>query len=370
MAIKDYDIKVRDLNDNFVGMIDQFDVLDIRLRFNAVGSWMVQSTRADSALLGFGGGVSIQRNDATITSGPLTVVKRKWNRRGGNIQKSFGNDDNIWLRRRWASPEPSGPPYTNDSHDEEADVAETVMKEYVDVNVGPNANVDRQELTIEADAATGDSISMRARFDLLLDLLQSSAIKGGGLGFQVVDKEFQVFTPTDRTGTIVFSEEYQNLEEYEYTVKAPQANYVLAAGQNEGVNRDFQESGDSASIITYGRIERFIDQRQLATDAELLASVNEELDAAGDEFSYTFLPISIMGMELKDDYWLGDKITVVIDGVTIQDIIREIRIKVDRKNGERITPIVATDKLRPGFFSQLARQNKQVEARILNLERR
>lgn len=238
---------------------------------------------------------------------------------------------------------------TGQEFDERAGKAETVMKEYVDYNLGPNAHVDRADVvTIENDLASGTDVIEKARFEILLDLLQKIGIDGGGLGFKVVqddtDLEFQVYTPTDKTSEIVFGKDLGNLPKAKFVYKRPKANYIFAGGDGDGIDRVLFGKGDSASISTHGRVEKFVDDGRSDGGVELEITANERLDVDGEMTNLELTPIDLPNMTYGEDYELGDKVKVKIRGVAIEEIIREIRIKITA-NETIIKPYIGSSKI-------------------------
>lgn len=347
--IRSYRIFVRDSGRNRVAEISEYYSLTMTLRFNRVGGWILKAN-ADAAglsLLTFGGGLVVTRNGTTILSGPLRRRVRVWDVKEDSLVAS-GPDDLIWITDRLALPVVTGPPYTASAYDVRTAVAETAIKQYVDFNAGPSANSQRRVsgLTIQATAGTGASVTGRARFVNLLELIQELALAGGGLGFRVVPSgtnlEFQVYTPADKTATVFFSETFGNLESFDYDDLAPEMNYVIVAGGGEGTARVFEEMGDSASIIKYGRIEMFRDRRDTSDAAELRQTGNEELDDKAQHIHLKTKVLDTDAIAFGTDYNLGDRVTVMVDGVAFAETVREVKITLTPDKGEEIEPVICT----------------------------
>lgn len=372
-----YKIYVRDKSLTLIGEIDDFKSLNLVCRFNGVGTWLIDLP-ADSdmalALTQPQAGIIVVRDGLTLLSGPRLKPYRKWNK-DENILTVSGVCDNVWLQRRLALPVVTGPPYSGSEYDVRSGVAETVMRQYVDYNAGPNANTERQVtgLTLAADGAIGSSITGRARFNVLLEFLQSLAIAGGDLGFKIAQAgsglEFQVYQPTDKTATAVFSAGLGNLEGFEYSEEDAELNYVYCGGGGEGTSRTFAEKGDSTSIIDDGRIEFFKDQRNTTDPTELTQAIDEELAQKAEKTSLGISPIDTQAVSFMTDYQLGDKVTVIVDDTSIQDVVREVSISITNE-GEVIKPLIGVPgSIRPEV-SNVFRQLRELKARINNLERR
>jgi hypothetical protein len=358
------------------GQIEDFRSLQMQLRFNRTSTWLLELD-ADSpavALLGRTDGLIVERDGATLLSGPVTSRERTSEAESQTVTVT-GVDDTVWLERRLALPVPSGPPYSTVAYDDKSGAAETVLRYFVDRNLGPSATVARrlQPLTLAADLGRGSTVRGRGRFHTLLELLQPLALTGGDLGFRIVQVdsalEFQVFAPDDRTGTAVFSEQMGNLAGFTYSESAPPADYVYVGGQGEGTTREFVEGGTQADIDVYGRIELFKDRRDAEDLATLEQARAEALAEAQAPTSLSISPIDTDAVAFGVEYGLGDRVTVVIDGEVIQDVVREVDLKLTSE-GEALAPVVGT----PGASSpralELFAKQERLSRRISPIERR
>ncbi len=368
----EYKIYIRDKQRKRVAEVDNYANLQAVLRFNDVGTWTLtmEAGTTPANLLSWGGGIVLHRDGVAKFSGPVRKMERRWNA-NENVLIASGFSDEIYLNDRLAYPVPGGPPYTSQAYDVRTGAAETIMKQYVDYNAGPNANTERRVsgLTLQTDAGLGSSITGRARFQTLLELLQKLAIQGGGLGLRIVDLEFQVYQPEDKTGSIVLSKELGNLKEHYYHLQAATGNYGICGGDGEGVSRAFEEGGDSESIVRYGRIETFIDQRSTADSDELQQAVAEELEKNAEKMGLTLVPIVIPNMEFYEDYDLGDQVKVMVDGEAVTETIREAHLTLTSENVS-ITPFIGSEGVR--MYEELAalfEVKRQLARRISNLER-
>ncbi|GGM64043.1 hypothetical protein GCM10012275_38210 [Longimycelium tulufanense] len=375
-------IYVRDADRNRVALVEDYQTLTLIRRFNAVGTWELdidQRTAPASQLATAGYGIEVVRDDGstltTVLSGPVDHRARVRDLRRNRLRLT-GVDDMVWLARRLAHPEPatSSPPYNTNAYDVRTGTASTILRQYVDVNAGPGALTPRQVdgLTLAADPAVGSSVTGRARWQNLLELLQKLALAGGDLGFQVVqsgtDLEFSVYQPEDKTGTVHFSEDLGNLVGFSYEVRGPKASYIYVGGGGEGTARTIREGQDSTDVATWGRNETFVDRRDTTDTGELDQEITETLDTSGVETRLELEPIDLDGQTYLTHYDLGDKVTVVVDGVTITDIVRAVRIELTPEGPQKVMPDITTpdptDVL--GLFRRLA----AAEGRISNLERR
>lgn len=374
----DWTIYLRAPDLSRVGVIEDFQGCDVVARFADVGTWALDlDARAPLAqqLTQPGYGVELVRDGTVVLSGDMRYRKRSRDGAKSRIMVS-GYDDNVWLARRWAHPQPAttAPPYNAQAYDVRTGQASTIMGEYVDVNAGPGAIVVRRVvgLALAADPTIGTTVTGRARWQPLLQLLQELAVAGGGLGFHLrrsgATREFSVYQPADLTGSVRFSTELGNLASYEYESEAPTANYVAVGGGGEGTARTIREGQDPQSVVDWGRIEDFKDRRDTTVDAELDQEITKSLGETAGTYGLTITPIETDHLRYLVDYDLGDQVTAVLDGEPIRDVIREVRIKLSPDGPQQYRPAIGT----PGRAEVLRifRRLRATDTRLTNLERR
>lgn len=360
-----------------LGEIDDFRSLTAPLRYNRTSDWQLELD-GDSPgveMLSLTGGLIVERDGATLFSGPVVGINRKREGSRSTVTVS-GFTDTVWLERRLAAPVTAGPPYTAAAYHTVNGVAETVMRTYVNDNLGPGAVADRRlvRFALAADGLRGTTVKGSARFGSLLELLQGLALAGGDIGFRVVQSgealEFQVYQPADKTSTAVFSVEFGNLRGYEYQQTVPSATYAYVAGEGEGTARVIVEGGDATAITDYGRFETFRDRRDTSDVPTLEQQRSETLDEMQAKTALSISPIDTDAVTFGTHYNLGDRVKVVIDGVAIQDVVREVLLTVTSDRGEVLTPVLGTPGASsprvPELFDAVRRQAR----RLSHLERR
>ncbi len=406
----DYRLYIRDSSLRRIAEVGDYQKLDLVLRFNEVGSWALDMPGdSDPAqLLTWGGGLIVTRDGAPFYSGPVEKLNRRWNAKENTLVAS-GPDDLVYMKRRLALPVPGGPPYTSQAHDVRTGPAETVIKAYIEANVGTGATADRQVtgLTVAADTALGTSVTGRARFHNLLKFCQELALAGNDIGFRVVQVgtalEFQAYQPSDKTRVAIFSPGLGNLLAYEYTAEAAEANYVYCAGGGEGTARTIAEDGDDDSIERYGRVEMFRDRRDTTETAELAQTIDEELARNKQRVKLTLTPIDTPSLAFVGDYALGDLVTVILTEEvevalalayfiqggafpagwddeagqsvvrrvsTIQDVVREVRLTITPKDADVLRPTLGTPESQYANLLGLFDTVRKLNGRVSNLERR
>ncbi|WP_129692312.1 siphovirus ReqiPepy6 Gp37-like family protein [Gottfriedia acidiceleris] len=378
-----YELYVRDQYFNRVAVIQDFQSFEAIIRFNAPGTWVLElptNCEAAKELVKKKSGIVVYKDGKPLLSGPVTGRNRKWS--GGQDKLTVnGFDDMILLQRNLALPRNNIFPFTYRDYDVRTGKAETVMKAFLNANIGANASSERRvEITTQADTGLGFSVTGRARYHTLLELFTSLALVGGDLGFRIVQKnnalEFQVYKPTDKSKIAVFSPLQGNLLEFEYSTEDPEANYAIVGGGGEGKDRIILEKADSESISNYGRIETFLDRRDTSDTVELTQSLDEELSSKSEKMSLSITPIDTEMLAFGADYNVGDIVSVILadaNDITnvqkITDVVREIKLSLNQ-DGSLVVPTLgtpdATSKKASGIFTRL----EKFHDRISHLERR
>jgi microcystin-dependent protein len=388
MDISDIVVEVRDSALNRVGQIlpNYLVGLEAVLRHNKVGGWkidlpathpMVESLRQP------GSGIIVTTSQGVLISGPTTkstLVQDSSDPEG--YWEIEGVDDSVVLLERLAYPDPT----TNDvttqasAYDVRTGVAETIVKAYVNANIGPGAVVEREisTLTIGTDLARGDTVTGSARFDTL-ESLCSSLLKTSNLGFNVLQAGnglvFDVYQPVDRAAEIRMDVFNARLEKSEYSYTRPGATRVIVAGQGTGVDRTFVERSSTESVAaetTWSRrIEVFKDQRNTNDTAELQQAGDEILVEQGSTVEgVSVSPSDDQTMRYGVDWNLGDTVTVVAGSVEVSRVVTEVAIVVT-DSGVKVGATVGNSDAASSkdTVSVLASNQSNQEERISNLER-
>jgi len=208
--------------------------------------------------------------------------------------------------------------YAGSSGATKSGAAETVIKEFVDEQIGPSAPAGDQVsgLTIEADGAGGDAVSISRSYRNLMEVCQEIAAIGGG-DFDVVGngdgawqfKWYDGQLGTDRRTTIVFATGFGNMENPRLTKYPATANYVLVAGQGEGTDRQWEERPTSGAPTGIDRRTVFRDARDTSDSSTQQARGDAELDAGKASNELTFGVIQTERYQYGEHYELGDLVT-------------------------------------------------------------
>lgn len=268
----------------------------------------------------------------------------------GQTWRFSGFDLLDWLRRRVVG---------STTAVAKSGAAETVIKAYVEENLGATAGAGRvatdelaggKTFTIEGDLARGATVeysAQRSTLDRVTadlcrqgGLLQSISIVAGGLKYSVRE-------PTDRTTSsptpaTIFSVNLDNAsgigwrEGYRSVINA-----MVVMGAGTGDTRTVRTVTDAMSISTDFRREGTYEAKAATTNDQLdaigAAEIERQLSAA---VAAEVIPItSSPNARYRVDWDMGDDVTVAIPvaGVTAIDRrIASVTVRLDQQ-GERIT---------------------------------
>lgn len=385
MRLDDLTIEVRNSALQRVGQLTPDNLVGFNavLMKNAVGSWKVSlpvGYALAEELRKPGAGIIVTAAGQTLISGPVMSImtNRSQDDPVGTYEIS-GVDDSIVLSERLAYPTPTTADVTAQTvaYDVRTGPAETVIKAYVNANIGPSAPAARRidELTIQTSAGLGVSVDGSARFETLQDLLTGFADLAG-LGFtieQVGDVlQFQVYEPVDRSGYVRLDLDNGRLTRSDYAYSTPKLTRAIVGGQGEGELRDFIErtSADSleAEALWGRRIEQFVDYRSATDVAELEQSGDKELVTNGKTFvSVDVLPSDDQTMLFGVDWNLGDRVTVVVGSTELVAVVEKVALLIS-EDGVRIGATVGEPR-GLGYENQIVNAQKDQVLRVSKLER-
>lgn len=369
-------LEIRDAAGTVVAACEDYTAFTGSIRYNDVGAWTVTlplTSASAGLLLTPGYGIQFTVNDVLVLSGMALTADGDTGDGVGQVTIS-GADDMLVLADRLASAQPATAtqPYSVSAYDARTGVAETIIKQYVNLNAGPGAVAARQwpGLTIAADDAQGTSVKGNARWGRLLDVAAELA-RAGGLGLSCVGLVFDVTVPEDLSATVEFSEQRGSLGRVAFSQQAPGSTYVYVGGSGEGAARTFYEQAATESLAAgWPRRERFRDARD-TTDAVVLAQrAVEELGADVDatKLGLTIEAIDAPGCRWPADYQVGDLVTVVTPwGVTLTRRVTGLQVALSAETGTTITPTLGV--LAPETPTALAALSAQAR-RLARLETR
>jgi hypothetical protein len=365
-----YHIEVRDPALRRIGLIDTWLKLDFIVRFCQAGTWqlLVRDGTVQSALLQRGGGIAIYQDGVAepVLTGQIESFERWWTveqHTGPGSVYVAGRCDNQLAYRRLAFPEPGRPisqQYTGrDTRPAKGPAGQAVWWE-LEHALGASALTDRQVPGVEIgpNPQLGDEVTDSLRFDVIGSKLEEWC-KAKKVGYRFVwdpdsrKVRLRIFTPQDKSKRVRFSPSLGNLRQYTWTLSAPQVTRAVVACQGEGKDRYLYQKIDAEAEAEWGmQVEQFIDRRDLplktdpatgqpmkaktdTTDAEFEDAKKAVVEAADSALkegerngNFQVYPIDTEQCAFGRDYFVGDIVTVAVDGQEYVDVVREVSVSV------------------------------------------
>lgn len=241
---------------------------------------------------------------------------------------------------------------TGTGYDVQTGPAETVMRHYVNINAINPADYTRIVPFLSlapVDGGRGGATKQSARFDVLTDLLESICA-ASGLGYRGRwswdDRRlyFEVLRGVDRSDSVKLSPALGNctIKGYnESTNLAP--SVAVVAGQGEAADRMVVDVGKEAGLCGLARRERFVDARDLTSEADLRQRGAEKLAEDGDTTTLEIEYIQTAMYRYGEDFDLGDIVHVEYPDIASMDArIVEI-VEEYAREGERLTLVLGTE---------------------------
>lgn len=352
MLLEDITIEVRDKDLQRVEPIlpDYWTDVFLLPQLRRQGRWsMTLPTEIDAcvALREPGAGIVVTGPTGVLISGPVDSRVRKQSTRDprGTIQFS-GVDDNVLLADYLAWPDPANDAEAQTvAYDARSGPGETVIRAYVNANIGPGARAERRavgllasHLQMQADGGRGGTVYGNARFDQLGPFLEPLG-KLADIAYRIVQiddhLELEFWVPADKTKEIRLDIANDGLTSTEQAIAAPLVTDGFALGQGEGAARQVvagtNADATEARIAWGRRIERVKDQRNTDVLAELEQAVAEMLvDDGKTRFSTKVTLNDVVDAEYQVDWGLGDRIATVVDGEEIPEIVTGAGIGISK----------------------------------------
>jgi microcystin-dependent protein len=378
-------VEVRDKTLARVGSITpEYRQMKIVPRVNDVGTWELtlpgEHPMVD-ALMTPGSGIIVTQitgpsTTRVLMSGPTSAPTFVRNRDNPDGLLTFsGVSDSIIAADAVAYGDPANLSTAQTvANDVRTGNAETIMRAYVNANIGPGAIASRktqmrQYVALATNLNRGPSMTKSPRFQNLLELLQEIAIYSSltfrfvQIGSQIV---FEIGAITDRSALVRLDIETGTLDSEQIQQVPASATRAIVAGQGEGTARVIVErtSTDSAAAETnWGRvIERFLDARDKSVTAELQQQGDEFLIANGAvDYAIKATASDSQTMRYGIDWVEGDIVAVIVDGGE-QDVNVVSAAIVDGPDGVLVGMAV-------GDIAKMERSTT-TEQRVDNLESR
>lgn len=272
-----------------------------------------------------------------------------------------GPDINDLLRRRIVAA------YAGSSQASKAGNADNLMKAVVRESIldsaapVPTAGTRVwSNLSVAADVSLGPSITKSFPWDKLLttsnqgvlaQLAMAAREAGTEVFFDIVPNvvaansitfQFQTFTGQpgqDVSSRVTFDQQSGNMDdpslEYDYS---EEENYIYAAGQGEGRNRNVQQVYDSARYnqSIWGRIEGFADARNQSSDNGVREAGRAKLNEGRPRIRFAAKPVDTAGTRFGVDWDFGFRVGARYLNRQFESIIRAVTIAVDENGQESV----------------------------------
>lgn len=294
----------------------------------------------------------IERNGQILVAGPIEYTALNWSAQDhgfdgvGDLTVRFAEDLAL-IAGRLSYPNPALAATAQDvAKWIRTDIPEVLMRSLVNDNCGPGALPARRipRLVLGPTSGVGGSVAWSTRFQPVTDDLRAiSMLAGGRVGFRTqqvgANIEFQVYAPTDRTGSTWFSRSMGNLLSMQHEPEAPKANVAIGGGRDAGVGRVIVERGTPGD---WWRLETFVDAAGADNLDQLNAACDEELAGTAEVQRLAVVAADIDGQRYGEDYNLGDLVAVEAypGRPDVPDIVAAVEIDVAPDNGESIRPII------------------------------
>lgn len=366
-----YRVEVIDRDLKRIGEIDTWISLNITVRLSQEGIWqlLIKDGTEQAELLQRGGGVIIWQEGVSkpLLSGQIDTFQKYWTKvqhTGPGSLFVSGKCHNSLAYRRLAFVDPSKPVSqqylaSGATRTVKAQKGPLIYNELLKA-LGPGALSDRRVSGVTlTSAAIGDSVSDTLRFDSLGNKFEEWC-KNRDIAYRLIANadtqkiDLEIFKPRDRSKDIRFSPELGNLTEYIWTLSAPKVTRAIVGCAGEGKDRYLKQKIDTVSEQEWGmQIEQFVDRRDIQvltdtatglpkkaeptmTDADF-TTAKEAIDdalttalAEGEkDGNFQIYPIDTESCLFGRDYFVGDIVTVAVDGQEYSDVVREVTISVD-----------------------------------------
>ena len=354
-----------------------FDIssLDIVEKLNDSGSWVIKSKTADRCPFQAGDGIIVFCKGDYYYSGVLKKIEETFDGWSGLYEwTASGASDLDYLTRRVVYPDPVEGHTDQSGYYIDTGLISEVVKRLIDKNLGIEAMDSRVEPMIEGTRIDdiGNQVAIEIRFENLFDCIvrmleeQVMTIRCGW-DYENEKVFYQIYDSKDLSGMLLFSSSLNALQTMDYSLKSPDGNYVISAGEGELTARSFAYAENEASVTKWGRIEYYHDMRS-TEDADLQTDADTTLaDISDAEEGYSGEMVAGQSMpQYRKDWNLGDFVAVAHRSeVMVQRVLQvETNISV---NSETIKPTIGT--IPEGKIHEIFREIKRLKSDVAQLQR-
>lgn len=301
------------------------------LRRNGVSTFKIEVDGNDPMSSRFEEGRRVVIQDAGIQylAGPVESVTDDWDAGIRDISLTGSSDMKI-LSQRVTLPNPAAAAtaQTVDAYYKRSGNAGEVITELVRLNAGQGALASRRSPLTVATSSAGRSVTVNSRFKPLLEEVQALAT-AGEVTFQTRQAGrgivFEIVETKNRARAVRLTTRNGGILSYSLSREAPTVTDVIVAGQGEGTARTIRHvTGNASDWGTYAEV--FQDRRDTDDSAELTQAGEETLADGQEKVSATFEASDTGLRRFGRDFWLGDTITLDLDGVTVTDLVQSAEI--------------------------------------------
>lgn len=374
------DIFVLDKNLKKICIIDKYESLIWANRYDTIGDCEIKIVASIDNLKMFQEGMYLARDDDDMVC-RVEKIQLNTDIENGNYLIITGIDIKKITSQRivWKQTNFNG-------------FAEDYIRRLVTDNI-INPNIKSRKIdnfVLDSKNNFTETINEQVTYDNLNKKIEET-IKKYNWGYKVYidDKKFKfkIYKGEDKSATVIFSNNYENLSSTDYTEdKTNVANVVLTAGEGEGVNRITNITGNGLGIDRY---ELYVDARDISknidyddlvtaypngneitrndiiyyqVDGTDIAIITRENDNVGVKLTDNIYDIALKSKGLEqmaehkpsksfigsvepnltfkynEDYFLGDIVTVENEyGISVEARIVEV-IEVNDNNGYSVQP--------------------------------
>ena|SRR5690625_622716 len=340
-------VLIYDADLRYVGMIDDYEYLSWTRKWRRPHTFELQINR-------------YKNNANQLQAGYFVVVSRGGQYRAGRVEhRELGLDQEGKLSENWKI---VGKSVSNtfehriaihltdsgNGYDEQSEVAEMLMRHYVDVNcIDPKDDTRKVPgLVLGTPYIRGPSLSYRARFQTVADILEELSYVSG-LGYDVrFDLEqsqfvFDVLEGKDLTQSqtehppVTFSPEFGNVQMISYRYSELDVkNVAYVAGQGAAEEREVIEMSDGTQS-GFNRREMLVDARDLETTAQLQQRGEEKLAEYASQLILEIKHLPGGPFTYMTDFDLGDIVHAVYPEIgsmdaRIVEVVEQIDVTGDQ----------------------------------------
>ena len=357
-----YEVYLRDKTTGLrTTLIEGIVSLTVTFRYNEPAKWVIAGAGLSECPVADSSDIAVFRNNSILFCGYTESVKTKYDVKSKIYDWELtGKSELGKIAHRLIYPDPTmTPPDPNGTYSASG-VLSTVMLNLLKLNAGEDALSSRlmPDLDIPVQTPVGDTVSIEAKLESLLKYVQDNLKSSEIQITESWDMETGVWTvkigsPSDVSGSVIFSTDNGSIASWERTVSAPKSNYMVVTGcKNASDQTMYIRVEDTASVNKWGRIETTVNRSDIKrnedTDetwesvaARLENAAYEELEKATSTFGYKLTVSEISRNTFPNDYGIGSIVSVRIGSDDFTAKVEEIKITY-AKGVETIVPSVGT----------------------------